>query len=801
MKRLSSMKLSRKLFLGFAVIILLMITLLGYTYFNYIKQVEAVELNLHTYEVMREADGITASMLEMESSARGYALSGKESFLEPYYEGKAAYETHLKVIRTLTVDNAIQQERLDRIELRYETWYEWENTQIIEGRKQVNDNLIEIDEITYRVQTDKGKNEMDSIRQILKEMIQEEQLLLNVRNQELIFTESRTGYIISLGGLAAVLGGIVIALFTAHTVSMPVRLLIQSAENITAENYQEPIRMEADKELNLLIGHFNCMQAAIQSREEELKKKNDALKEQMGAAKEANRLKSQFLANMSHELRTPLNSIIGFTTRVLKKSGDMLPTQQRENLDIVKSEALHLLAVINDLLDYSKIEAGKMEVHAECFDIKEVLNEVTGMMSPLWSEKGLLFECRLLDPDNVSVYNDRLKIKQVLINLLSNAYKYSEHGRVCLSVDFKEDRYVFQVRDEGVGIAGENLNKIFDEFRQVDGTYTRKVGGTGLGLSITKKLVELMGGTISVESEIGKGSCFTVSLPASIGMELQAACSTNVGFSAGSAPSPFSAGRIVCVDDDSNVQKLYRQYLGEHHFEMISLDGSEDVVNSIMELQPDLIILDIMLPNKDGWQILFELKNHAMTRKIPVIMASVLSEKNLAYRMKADDYLIKPVAQEELYEAISRTIAKKNGIEVLIADDDENFVHLVGQYLKEEGISFDFVSDGEAVLGKMLANKPDIVILDIMMPKKDGFSVIEEIRNREEIKDTAVIVVTSKDLTLKEKEELQKRSDMIIQKSGSLIENVMGTLVKKVKASMETALNAGERDRDKDQSI
>jgi len=255
------------------------------------------------------------------------------------------------------------------------------------------------------------------------------------------------------------------------------------------------------------------MQAVLSVREHALSQKNEELKEQTRQALEASKLKSQFLANMSHELRTPLNSIIGFTTRVIKKGGQYLPPLHLENLNIVKKEAQHLLSLINDLLDYSKIEAGKMEIHIEEFNLVDVIEEVNGMVRSLMEGKPLRYRQKLISNNNIPMQSDRIKVKQILINLLSNAIKYSEKGTIRLIVDQVEHSYRICVQDEGIGISSDNINEIFEEFRQIDGSFTRKVGGTGLGLSITKHYVESLGGQIQVASAPGLGSYFSVFLP------------------------------------------------------------------------------------------------------------------------------------------------------------------------------------------------------------------------------------------------------------------------------------------------
>lgn len=777
----NKLKLSHKLYIGFGIIIFLMVFILIYTYINFTNQKEAVDLNLKSNDIMEEADSIMISLLNMETGARGYALAGSDEFLAPFNEGEIDFTKHYNTLLTLTSEDSLQQEKLEDLDERYNVWLKWEKTVILSNREKVNQGLLSIEDIVASVQSKFGKNEMDAIRENLNDIISRERNILYQRNDELDKTQKKTTYVMLFGGTLTAILSVIISVFTAMTVSKPVKLLIAATESITDQNYTVQVRMFGDKELNVLIQRFNEMQNAIQKREAELKVKNEALKSQMAEVSEANKLKSQFLANMSHELRTPLNSIIGFTNRVIKKGGDCLPPVQQENLIIVREEANHLLELINSLLDYSKIEAGKMEIHTEAFNLLKVMEEVYKMTITLAEGQDLQYKQVTYTEDFIPMKSDRMKIKQILINLLSNAFKYSDKGTVVFSVEKKEMLYYISVKDEGVGISEEDLKHIFDEFRQVDGSYTRKVGGTGLGLSITKKFVEMLGGEIIVNSVPGEGSCFTVILPEDIDVPHTE--------DYGKLENTVRGNRrkIVCVDDDINVQRLYKQYLQEYDFDIISLDGKEDVIEQIKQIMPDAVLLDIMLPNKDGWEILTYLKNDNKTKNIPIIMASVLSEKKLAYRMKADEYLIKPVTQEELFETIMRTISKKSGIDVLIGDDDENFLNLIAQFLSEESIPYRLARDGEEVMQELSIKKPNLLILDIMMPKKDGFNVIEEIRHREDIKDTPIIVVTAKDLTIKEKEELHDRANLIIQKSAVMMDTAMETLVKRIKEKFQDA--------------
>lgn len=458
--------------------------------------------------------------------------------------------------------------------------------------------------------------------------------------------------IIALSAIV-ILASIVLAFGVNINIVKPINEIIVNTENIIEGDYKSSINIKTKSELDDLAASFNKMQRAIEIREIELQKKNEALKEQTQQAIESSRLKSEFLANMSHELRTPLNSIIGFTTRVIKKSKGLLPEQQLENLNIVKEQAYHLLYLINDLLDFSKIEAGKMEVYNEEFRLEEVIEETSNMIKVLIEGKPIKYKVKFNSNYPINMYSDRLKVKQILINLLSNSIKYSETGTIELKVEKINDRCKISIKDEGIGIAEENLKIIFEEFRQIDGSYTRKIGGTGLGLSITKKFVEMLGGSIDAESKLGLGSCFTITLPIN-NMQPKTIEESELHIN----------NKIICIDDDTNILKLYKEYLNDNNFNVLCLNGTEDVVRIITEAKPDLVILDIIMPNKDGWEILSEMKTSTAAKNIPVIMVSVLNEKSLAYKMYADEYLVKPITQEELLSAVKKVLSRTKEIKI-----------------------------------------------------------------------------------------------------------------------------------------
>lgn len=382
------------------------------------------------------------------------------------------------------------------------------------------------------------------------------------------------------------------------------------------------------------------------------------LKMQTAKAIEANKLKSQFLANMSHELRTPLNSIIGFTTRVLKKSGEILPEIQKENLEIVKEEANHLLSLINDLLDYSKIEARKMDVHIESFDLREVIKESLDMTKSIGEEKNVGFKEIIDNNMNMIIKSDRIKLKQIITNLLSNAFKYSEKGTVKLLIENQDNNFRIVVSDEGIGINEYELESIFDEFHQVDGSYTRKVGGTGLGLAITKRFVEMLNGSIKAKSTVGNGSSFSITIPCDYYKKDNIKTLSNLIIN---EETNKEDNVIAFIEDDFSTKRLYLEYLKDDGFKPIYIDDKQEIkeiIKRVIELNPVVIILDIILKNKDGWEILSELKQNEETKDIPVIISSVLNEQKIAYKLRADDYLVKPVLQDELINSIEKIIEK-----------------------------------------------------------------------------------------------------------------------------------------------
>jgi PAS domain S-box-containing protein len=494
-------------------------------------------------------------------------------------------------------------------------------------------------------------------------------------------------------------------------------------------------------------------------------------------AEEANRAKSTFLANMSHELRTPLNAIIGFTRIVRRKGEGLLPDKQVDNLDKVLVSADHLLNLINTILDIAKIEAGRMDVKASSFDLPGLIELITSTSQPLL-QPGVVLKSEV--PGQLpGLFTDQEKVKQILLNLLSNAAKFTHEGQIMLAVHQMDGFVQVDVQDTGIGISPEDLEKVFEEFQQADSSTTREYGGTGLGLAISRSLARLLGGDLTATSSAGKGSTFSLSIPVRYGEPTAAALPAAIKQQ---DPEPIgSSPLILAIDNDTNVHDLLKENLTERGYEVIGVMNGEEGVRLAHELHPFAITLDIMMPGKDGWQVLHELKSDPATREIPVILVTIVDKQTLGYQLGAADYLIKPLEEEALLDALTRIgqIHSQPSLRLLVVDDDPNIPELVRQLLENSSFQISAAPDGKAALAAVEGLPPDIILLDLMMPNMDGFAFIEALRERGV--QIPIIVLTAKTLTDADFQVLEGSVERVIKKNGLDPERLMGELAETVK--------------------
>ncbi len=480
---------------------------------------------------------------------------------------------------------------------------------------------------------------------------------------------------------------------------------------------------------------------------------------------EASRLKSQFLANMSHELRTPLNSIIGFTNLVL--TDDLQPPsgEQKEGLEIVLRNARNLLTLINDILDLSKIEAGRITVSPEEFDIETVVNDAIATVIPLLGDKPveLIGE---IDEGLPALYSDPARIKQVVLNLLSNAAKFTDEGHIKIIVKLMEGNFIsLAVEDTGSGIPADYLEVVFEEFRQVDGSNTRKHGGTGLGLAISRKLARMLGGDLTLRSEVGKGSTFTLTLPTVYRQPEKQKAPGNKEVPPTPIVSAEANNLVVCIDDDPEVLLLLKSHLEAEGFEFVGISDSLSALASVKQHKPVLITLDIMMPNKDGWQVLQELKADPELKDIPVVIHSVVDNKALALSLGAESYIVKPVAADKIISVV-RNYTGTAGGEILVVDDNEDFTNFLRNLLERSKFTISTARNGIEAIEFLRTNIPALVFLDLLMPEMDGFGVVEKMYEDERLKRVPIVVLTAKEVTDKERAILNSKIKNIVQKEG-----------------------------------
>lgn len=546
-------------------------------------------------------------------------------------------------------------------------------------------------------------------------------------------------------------------------------------------------------QLNLIMTIANA--AAIALENANLYEQQIRTSEQL---REVDKLKSQFLANMSHELRTPLNSIIGFSRVILKGIDGPISDVQQQDLTAIHNAGTHLLQLINDVLDISKIEAGKMELaFDDSVNIADLVNSAMSTAIGLTKDKPIRLE-RNIEPNLPLVHADATRIRQVLINFLSNAAKFTDEGSIAVSVKRSvssegKPEILVSVTDTGPGISPLDQARLFQPFTQVDSSPTRRVGGTGLGLSISRLLIELHNGRIGVNSEPGKGSTFYFTIPLSAEFRLKLPGEGRTGPLLSSRVTPDEVAqimepgaealadsgltKILVIDDDRQVINLYERYLKDLGYQVFNQSDPLQALETARMVKPFAITLDIMMPLKDGWQVLEELKADPITRDIPVIICSIVAEQDKAFSLGAVDYLSKPILGEDLARSMDRLNADGLIHDVLIIDDDPNALELVRKSLVEnKNYQVRAALGGVEGLVAIQSKTPQAVILDLFMPDLDGFAVLESLRQEPETRDIPVIVFSANDLTLDQRRRISEFTEHMLNKSTFKEEELLKTI-------------------------
>jgi PAS domain S-box-containing protein len=488
---------------------------------------------------------------------------------------------------------------------------------------------------------------------------------------------------------------------------------------------------------------------------------------------QANRAKSLFLANMSHELRTPLNAILGYSEMLQEDAVERHLDEFTADLEKINAAGKHLLALINDILDLSKIEAGKMELFLETFDLSAMIDEVASTIQPLVEKNNNTLDITSA-PNLGSMRADQIKVRQGLFNLLSNAVKFTQQGKVTLEADRQvmdgSEWIEFRVTDTGIGLSSEQIVKLFQDFTQADASTTRKFGGTGLGLALTRRFCQMMGGDVTVHSVAGEGSTFTIKLPAVVG-EAKHEQPTTVA--AVVVPLDSDADSVLVIDDDPVQRQLMERFLGKEGFNVRSAEGGEEGLRMARELHPIAITLDVMMPDMDGWCVLSELKADENLRDIPVIMLTMVDDPERGFTLGAADYATKPVDRHRLSQILKKHTCPHPPCPVLLVEDDPATRGHTRIILEKAGWKVIEAANGKIALESMERERPSLILLDLMMPEMDGFEFSQRVRKRYEWRSIPIVVMTARDLSNEDRRRLNWHVESILQKSGDSREMIL----------------------------
>jgi signal transduction histidine kinase/DNA-binding response OmpR family regulator len=497
------------------------------------------------------------------------------------------------------------------------------------------------------------------------------------------------------------------------------------------------------------------------------------------AAEAANTAKSQFLANMSHELRTPLNAIIGYSEMLEETAEDLGTRDLIPDLQKIQGAGRHLLALINDILDLAKVEAGRMTLYVEEFDVSSMVRDVATTIQPLVARNRnrLAVEC---PPDVGCMRADLTKVRQTLFNLLSNAAKFTEQGLIRLQVRrspltpvdapatpevaaVQPPAFYFIVSDTGIGMTPAQVDGLFRPFAQADPSTTRRFGGTGLGLAISREFCRLMGGDLAGASQLGRGSTFTVTLPATVAA---APVVTVAPADGGRVAGGGAAARVLVIDDDPAARDMTRRMLAREGFAVDCAVGGAEGLALARQVRPAVITLDVLMPGMDGWAVLSALKADSELAGIPVIMMTVVDDRRLGFALGAADYLIKPIDWTRLVAVLRRHRRSPTDGRVLVVDDDPATRDWVERNLRRDGWSVVLAANGRLALDALASRSPEVILLDLLMPEMDGFEFLDELRRRPEWRQIPVIVLTCKDLTAEDRQRLNRGVARVLQKGG-----------------------------------
>ncbi len=558
----------------------------------------------------------------------------------------------------------------------------------------------------------------------------------------------------------SLLVSIILGFTVIQAIGRGVGTLREGAARIGAGDLEHRIELNARNELGDLARAFNNMATRLASAVAEARASREA-------ADEANRAKSRFLANMSHELRTPMNAIIGYSEMLLEEAEDLSPQEFATDLQKILGAGRHLLSLINHVLDLSKIEAGKMQLFVETFDLADVLKDIQNTIEPLVAKSKNRFRLSCA-PDIGKLSTDQTKLRQTLLNLLSNASKFTKEGEITLAASQQQIQgrgwVVISVSDTGIGMDKEQISRIFDAFSQAELSTTKQYGGTGLGLAISRQFCQLMGGDIEVESAPGKGTTFRVKLPQ------HAEATKSAGAPAALGPAER---RVLVIDDDPAALELAQRSLVKHGFSVVTANNGRDGIVLAKEIHPVAITLDILMPGMDGWQVLTALKADPQTAEIPVVLMSMVDDRELGFALGAADYLTKPIDRDRLTTVLECLLRDQEAAEILVAEGDSESAAALTKTLEQHGFRITRARTGKEALSRLQKGAPALMFVDLTLPDMAGLELLDALSKKPEWKAIPVVVLSDEELSDSDYKRLSGSVTKVLSKSGTSPEYIL----------------------------
>ena len=553
-----------------------------------------------------------------------------------------------------------------------------------------------------------------------------------------------------------------VALLAIRRIGHRLGQVTEGARLVSAGELDHKVPLTSNDELGELARMFNKMTADLKRSFETISERTAEAVAARDEALQANRAKSDFLASMSHELRTPLNAIIGYSEMLQEEAEDLGQERFLPDLVKIREAGKHLLSLINDVLDLSKIEAGKMDLLVEDFEVADLIDQVHSVIEPLIAKNANVLDVTC-PPGLGTMRSDQTKLRQSLLNLLSNAAKFTEGGRITLAArrmtDGDGDRLQFVVSDTGIGMNSEQLGRLFQAFSQAWSSTSREYGGTGLGLAITRHFCRLLGGDVTVESAPAQGSIFTMTLPA-----VCPAARPEIATSSARRRRAGALATVLIIDDEQPAHELLERELAGAGYEILHAAGGREGLKLAKQARPDVITLDIIMPDLDGWSVLKALKADPELCDIPVVLVTIMRDRDLGFALGAADYITKPLEREVLMRVVGRHVRGNGKAQVLVVDDDAKTRDMLRRTLQKAGWTVAEAASGCEAIEALEHAKPALVLLDLMMPGMDGFEVLERLHGDETWRDVPVIIVTAKDLTREDIDRLNGRVIKVLQK-------------------------------------